>query len=64
VEQDECGLQAEHPGALAGTHAFAVLVDKPGQEVRRLAPRFKSAGEGDRIVWDYGHAKPLAAVDL
>jgi len=51
--------RAQRPGATADARPFAVLTDELGQEVHRLAPGFERAGEGDRIVWDTGHAKPL-----
>ena len=52
-------VRTQRPGASAGAGAFAALVDELGQEVHRLATGFEHAGEGDRIVWDTGHAKPL-----
>jgi hypothetical protein len=51
--------RAEHPRTAAGADSFAMLADELGQEVQRLATRFKHAGEGDRIVRDARHAKPF-----
>jgi hypothetical protein len=53
--------RAEHSRVAAGVDSFAVLVDELGQEVHRLATGFERAGEGDRIVWDAGKAKPLGS---